>query len=412
MGGDPMLHARVFWGDTLLLARSFGAQKPVFSAHADFELLSFYGFAPEAGGTLVSTQGRSWSISPPTGVAAYQQKGQGWVPAAPSGGRELRLDAGSAVRLARGPFQLELSARTAPVAAHASGFKDMDWSALAFLILAAFGLMFFLNRLPPPPAHHPQEKEIVRQVQMRIEKKPEPPKEKKKPKPVEAEAPQEQKPVDTIQKATTLKAASAGLKSIDKITKATKGISSLLSSLQAVGKKGGSQSALPLMPSLGQAPAPVIGLGGTGPGGSIGPITKGSELLRGGTGLGVLGGATAGKGNVSGVPVSMPARAAKLQGSYDRDLLGKIINDHLNEIRSCYERALLRDPNVGAGKVQLEWTIGTDGSVNKVGTKVSTLKNSEVVSCLLDTIRDIKFPKPTGGEVIVSYPFLFNSVGY
>ena len=79
-------------------------------------------------------------------------------------------------------------------------------------------------------------------------------------------------------------------------------LGNLLASLgPAVGKKGGSPSALNLLPTVGSAPAPLPGLGGTGSGGSIGPITKGSELLRGGGVGGLLGSATAGRGAVQGV---------------------------------------------------------------------------------------------------------------
>jgi hypothetical protein len=158
------------------------------------------------------------------------------------------------------------------------------------------------------------------------------------------------------------------------------------------------------------------GIGGR-PGMAGGPVTHGRDLLRtaaggSGGGVGSFGDGTAGKGPVRGVPVSLPSRPQRVQGQIDRDAVAKVLNDHINQIRGCYERALLTNPNLGAGKVGLEWTIAPDGSVSEVGAKVATVKSPEVVSCLLDLLRRLTFPKPSGGVVIVTYPILFNAVGY
>lgn len=414
-GGGLVLHARVFWGDALLYARSFTPEAAVFTTAGDTELLSTYGFAPAPGAALVKLQGSAWTVAPPEGVEAFLREthGRRWVPAAPSGAKEVRLDTGGAVRLTHGPFKLELSAPAAPVRAGAMLAKQIDWGVLTLLAVLGAALVSFITFLPPAPPQHPQEKEVLREVKLRIDKKETPPPKPKKPKAPDQPAPEKQAPAPIAQ-ATTLKAAGAPLKSLEKITKATRGLSNLLASLDAAGAKGGKKSNTALIPTLHAAPGETAGMGGFGPCCAIGPITKGSEVLRsgGGSNVGALTGATAGQGGVAGVPVSMPARQAKVQGSYDRDALAKVINDHLNEIRSCYERALLRNPDIGAGKVQLEWTIAVDGTVGKVAAKVVTIKSNEVVACLLETIKEIKFPKPTGGEVIVGYPVLFNSVGY
>ena len=411
--GGTTLHARIFWGDTMLIARTFEAGQPAFTATSGFDLLQTYGFAPAPGGALVREAGVAWTIAPPSGVEAFERSTQGWVHADPSSAKELRLSSGGAVRLTRGRFQLELSVRAPPTKAKATLFKDMDWGTLLLVIGIAVGLVSFIKFLPPAPLQQPQEKEIIRQVQLKIEeKKVEPPK-PKRPQPVEAQVVETPRP-PSIAQATTLKAAGAPLKSLEKITKATRGIANLLATLDAAGAKGGTRSKMALLPSIGKAPAPLPGMGGYGACCAIGPITKGAEQLRsgGGTEYGSLKGASAGQGGVGGIPVGLPVRQAKVQGTYDRDAVGKVINEHVNEIRSCYERALLRDPNLGAGKVLLEWTIGLGGGVTKVGAKVVTIKSNEVVSCLLDTVRAMTFPKPTGGEVIVSYPVLFNAVGY
>jgi hypothetical protein len=332
------------------------------------------------------------------------REGRGWTPSEQPAAKELHLASGEALRLTNGLFHLQFVAQKAPALVGAGLGKTVDWTLFVLIAVLAAGLFTGIKALPPIPRVEPLQKEALRSVQLKIEEK-KPPK-PKKPKPVEAV--REEKAPPSLQQATTLKQAGVPLKSLDKIAKATKGIANLLAALDK-SAKGGSPSALPFLPTLGRAPAPLPGLGGTGPG--SGPVTKGVELLRGGQ-LGVLSGTTAGKGGVAGVPVSVPSRPSKVQGSIDRDAVAKVINEHVNDMRGCYERALLNAPNLGAGKVLLEWTIGADGDVKQVGTKSVTLKSNEVVSCLLELLRTLKFPKPNGGVVIVSYPVLFNSVGY
>ncbi|MBS2022527.1 MAG: AgmX/PglI C-terminal domain-containing protein [Deltaproteobacteria bacterium] len=398
-----MLHAQLYWGDTLLLARSFAAARPVFGEHADFELLALHGFTPNPGTSLIAPAGAAWNIAPPTGVEAFERSGHGWAPAQAAASKELKLSSGGALRLTSGRFHLDLVAQKAPTQVGGGFGKTLDWTLGALLVTLTVLLVVGVRSLPPMPKVQPLEREAVRHVQMQIEeKKPEKP---KKPKPVEVQ--KEQPKPQSIQQATTLKQAGMPLKSLDKIAKATKGISNLLAALNS-SNKGGPKNNLPLLPSLGQAPAPLPSLGGIGPGG---PITKGNELLRGGN-LGALNGVTAGKGAVAGVPVSVPSKPSKVQGSIDRDAVAKVINDHVNDMRGCWERALIHDPNIAPGKVLLEWTIGAEGDVTQVGTKSVTLKSNEVVSCLLNVLRELKFPKPNGGVVIISYPVLFNSVGY
>ena len=410
--GTPvgLLHARIFWGDTLLFSRSFSPDAKVFTDSADAAALQLYGFAPLTDAPLVRTAGSSWSVQLPMGSRAFQRASSGWTAAEASASRELRLSFGNAVRLSNERFHLELSAQPAPVQALARFGKGIDLGLLALIVVLGLGLGIFLRTLPPVSATRALEPEIIRHVQMTIEKHEAPKRSKPKPLPDPAAV---QKPAPTpIAQATNLKQAGVPLRSLDKITRATKGLSSLLASLTATAPTGGGRrDALAMLPSMGRAPAPLPGLGGTGAGGSIGPVTKGGELLRGGIG-GLLAGATGGRGAVSGVPVSVPSRPTRVQGSIDRDLVAKVINEKVSEMRGCYERAMLRDPNLGAGKVLLEWTIDGRGDVSEVRTKTATLKSPEVVSCLLDLLRTLKFPRPNGGVVIVSYPVLFNSVGY
>jgi hypothetical protein len=183
--------------------------------------------------------------------------------------------------------------------------------------------------------------------------------------------------------------------------------SSVFASLDKVTRAAGPAD-FKLSGYLGAAPTTSVGLG-LGSGGGRG----GSELLRGagGVGVGALGARGIGRGSVGGTVAGASARAIGVQGSIDRDAVAKAVNSHLQEVRACYERALLKAPGL-AGKVVLEWTLSTSGSVVSARTKSSTLQSPEVEACILRQLSQWDFPRAAGGVVIVSYPFLFNSVGY
>ncbi|HZH04875.1 MAG TPA: AgmX/PglI C-terminal domain-containing protein, partial [Myxococcaceae bacterium] len=204
------------------------------------------------------------------------------------------------------------------------------------------------------------------------------------------------------------------LKALAKLTAgpASKNIFNAVDKLNAGGAK--KDSGYKLSGLIGKGPVANAGLGGVGIGvGKGGGGTMGSELLRGkgGGGIGALGAGGVGRGAVGGTVSRASARTVSVQGSIDRDAVAKAVNSHLQEVRACYEKALLRDPSL-AGKVVLEWTISTAGRVVSTKTKSSTLRNGAVESCILQELKGWQFPSAKGGTVIVSYPFLFNSVGY
>jgi len=114
------------------------------------------------------------------------------------------------------------------------------------------------------------------------------------------------------------------------------------------------------------------------------------------------------RGNVRGKVTKMSSEL-RVQGSLDRSEVTRVVNQHIHQIQACYERELLNDPDI-SGRIVFDWTVTESGSVKDVRIRSSTLGNAGVTDCISKLIKKWKFTQPEGGEVIITYPFLFRSV--
>lgn len=96
---------------------------------------------------------------------------------------------------------------------------------------------------------------------------------------------------------------------------------------------------------------------------------------------------------------------ATVEGSLDKEVIRRVIRQHLGEVKQCYEEQLKKNPNL-AGRVMARFTIGPDGKVTDSSIQETTLSNLACEKCIADAVRGWEFPKPRGGKVVVSYPFL------
>jgi TonB family protein len=148
------------------------------------------------------------------------------------------------------------------------------------------------------------------------------------------------------------------------------------------------------------------GGGGTGEGtiglGNTGLIGKGGG---GGKGSGYGSGSGAGfGGRGKRVPQVRQAKAT-VQGALDRDIIRRIVRAHINEVRSCYNAGLTKDPNL-QGRVAVNFVIAGTGKVASAVVQESTIKDQSVGNCIAKAVKRWSFPKPRGGgNVIVTYPF-------
>ena len=102
----------------------------------------------------------------------------------------------------------------------------------------------------------------------------------------------------------------------------------------------------------------------------------------------------------------------KATGFCSKKNLSDVVRRRAGAIRVCYEKRLQIKQGL-KGKIVVQWRIGLDGKVeqaNVVGGQ-SSLKDSNVQSCILRTIRRMRFAKPEGGKCVVRWPFVFRAGG-
>lgn len=158
-----------------------------------------------------------------------------------------------------------------------------------------------------------------------------------------------------------------------------------------------------------------LGTRGTGPGGgglSMNSVGLGALGTRGrGGGQGGYGEGVGGLGKKADRDINISAGSPIIMGSLDKEIIRRVIKQHIAQIRYCYEKELVRNPGL-FGKVATQFTISASGSVQSAKVQQSTLNNREVERCITAKIRTWQFPKPKGGGiVIVKYPFIFKTSG-
>lgn len=159
--------------------------------------------------------------------------------------------------------------------------------------------------------------------------------------------------------------------------------------------------------------APVLALDGI-PGHPETPLPEASTAgMLGTIGLGRIGtisrasgetGGGFGAGGTAGL-VTSPATTPVVTGSMSREIIQRVIRRHLTQIRYCYEQQLVADPTL-TGRVDVSFTIGTNGAVADAEVRSTTLGNAAVETCILEAVRRFQFPSPEGGVVRVNYPFV------
>ena len=90
-------------------------------------------------------------------------------------------------------------------------------------------------------------------------------------------------------------------------------------------------------------------------------------------------------------------------GAIDKVAVRKVVREHFEALRLCYESTLLANPTI-AGTVVAKFTIQLDGTVHDV---TANGVHPDVETCVAAKVRGFKFPKPDAAKVEVAYPFTF-----
>src|SRR5262249_22305420 len=72
-----------------------------------------------------------------------------------------------------------------------------------------------------------------------------------------------------------------------------------------------------------------------------------------------------------------PTPQVAVKGSLDRDIVRRVVRSHMNEVRFCYEKELMKRPDLN-GRVMTQFTISATGQVITAGVERSTLNAPEV----------------------------------
>jgi outer membrane biosynthesis protein TonB len=176
----------------------------------------------------------------------------------------------------------------------------------------------------------------------------------------------------------------------------------LISNIDAVAATPGKGS-FSIAGAIASLPGSGVNIAKSGGGGIISTLS-GDQVAGSGSGIASIGKVQK-KGKVRGKVTKM-STGVKVGGSLSRADVLKVINKHFHAVQACYERALMQTPNL-SGRIAFDWTVSTSGSVKGVRVRSSTLGNPKVANCISSLIKRWKFPRPKGGEAVITFPFLF-----
>jgi len=141
--------------------------------------------------------------------------------------------------------------------------------------------------------------------------------------------------------------------------------------------------------------------------------SEGTTTRGGGSGeqVGIGGLKTEGGGNVktgtkkeAAVRGQAQAQAPDVDGDLSPDKINRVMRRQKGAIQACYESALKRNRNL-KGKLIIDFEILENGRTDNIAFGGS-LRSSDLESCIKRRARSWRFPRPSGGSVFVSFPFI------
>jgi len=196
-------------------------------------------------------------------------------------------------------------------------------------------------------------------------------------------------------------------------------VKKLFAGLGGQGVMGNGGLAKELTQALGSVVGTSNGLGGlslrgSGGGGDLGgPLRIGGIGLRSGPpGSGPDVSLKKGEGAGPVIEETQPVVACAAVGCLDKELIRRVVREHLSQVRFCYERLLPSQPTL-SGRVVVKWHVTGAGLVDASEVASSTAASPELGNCLAGRVRTWRFPAAKQAEAgfTVSYPFVFKLSG-
>jgi hypothetical protein len=109
---------------------------------------------------------------------------------------------------------------------------------------------------------------------------------------------------------------------------------------------------------------------------------------------------TAADAAAASVPQSLPLGPG---GRLYPEAISGIVRVHFGALLACYYAGLKKDPKL-TGLVSVKYSFGEDGVPQQVADEGSSLPDKDVVACVLERFRNLRYPESKGGTVTVLYP--------
>lgn len=110
--------------------------------------------------------------------------------------------------------------------------------------------------------------------------------------------------------------------------------------------------------------------------------------------------------HVQAFPFKLGVDPASVHGPLPPDQINRVIFAHARVIRSCYDTEASKDPSL-RGTITVGWSIDPTGSVAQASVASSTMRNPTVEGCILQEIRNLRFPTSDQRTEVPGFPFKF-----
>lgn len=91
-------------------------------------------------------------------------------------------------------------------------------------------------------------------------------------------------------------------------------------------------------------------------------------------------------------------------GTLAPDAVAEVMKKNNWQVADCFTKNAFRGQT---GRMTVEFEIGMDGAVVGARKLDSNLNNPALENCVAGAVKRYKFPKPNGGTVVTTWPFVF-----